>query len=72
MCHGGSFIRRRNGHYKEIDQNNRLIKGQVFLWEGAKGWEDLWDVDGTITKIINISSNDVDVDIKTDTNCFPS
>ncbi len=28
------------------DRNCRLIKGQVFLWEGAKGWEDLWDVDG--------------------------
>jgi len=27
----------------KIDKNNRLIKGQVFLWEGAKGWEDLWD-----------------------------
>jgi alcohol dehydrogenase (NADP+) len=25
------------------DKNCRLIKGQVFLWEGAKGWEDLWD-----------------------------
>ena len=35
---------------KSIDKNNRLIKGQVFLWEGAKGWEDLWDLDGTITK----------------------
>lgn len=33
-----------------VDQNCRLIKGQVFLWQGAKGWEDLWDVDGTITK----------------------
>jgi alcohol dehydrogenase (NADP+) len=31
-----------------IDKNCRLIKGQVFLWEGAKGWEDLWDLDGTI------------------------
>ena len=28
------------------DRNCRLIKGQVFLWEGAGGWEDLWDVDG--------------------------
>ncbi len=27
----------------KIDKNCRLIKGQVFLWEGAKGWEDLWD-----------------------------
>ena len=32
-----------------IDRNCRLIKGQVFLWEGAAGWEDLWDLDGTIT-----------------------
>ena len=31
-----------------LDRNCRLIKGQVFLWEGAKGWEDLWDLDGTI------------------------
>ena len=28
-----------------LDRNNRLIKGQVFLWEGASGWEDLWDMD---------------------------
>ena len=32
-----------------IDKNCRLIKGQVFLWQGAKSWEDLWDVDGVIT-----------------------
>ena len=32
-----------------IDKNNRLIKGQVFLWDGAKGWEDLWDVNGKVT-----------------------
>lgn len=31
-----------------IDKNNRLIKGQVFLWESAKDWQDLWDVDGVI------------------------
>jgi alcohol dehydrogenase (NADP+) len=36
---------------KTIDRNNRLIKGQVFLWEGANDWEDLWDLDGTITKL---------------------
>lgn len=34
-----------------IDKNCRLIKGQVFLWEGAKDWTDLWDVDGTITTL---------------------
>lgn len=34
---------------EEVDSNNRLIKGQVFLWEGATSWRDLWDEDGTIT-----------------------
>ena len=33
------------------DRNCRLIKGQVFLWEGAKGWEDLWDINGEITAL---------------------
>lgn len=33
-----------------VDCNSRLIKGQVFLWEGAKSWEDLWDLDGTIVQ----------------------
>lgn len=33
------------------DKNCRLVKGQVFLWEGAKGWEDLWDLDGRITTL---------------------
>lgn len=35
---------------KALDKNCRLIKGQVFLWPGANSWEDLWDLDGTITK----------------------
>ncbi len=42
-----------DAEYKAIcdaDANSRFIKGQVFLWEGANGWEDLWDLDGTITK----------------------
>lgn len=33
-----------------IDKNCRLIKGQVFIWEESNGWEDLWDLDGTIAK----------------------
>ena len=33
---------------KSVERNCRLIKGQVFLWEGAGSWLDLWDVDGTI------------------------
>jgi len=35
---------------QHADRNCRLIKGQVFLWPSANGWEDLWDLDGTITK----------------------
>ncbi|HQN93685.1 MAG TPA: aldo/keto reductase [Prolixibacteraceae bacterium] len=34
----------------KIDKQCRLIKGQVFLWEGANGWEDLWDLEGKIAK----------------------
>jgi diketogulonate reductase-like aldo/keto reductase len=34
-----------------IDRNCRLIKGQVFLWEGSRGWEDLWDIHGEITRL---------------------
>ena len=32
-----------------IDRGCRLIKGQVFLWKAGQTWEDLWDLDGTIT-----------------------
>jgi len=32
-----------------IDRNCRLIKGQVFLWKPGQPWEDLWDLDGSIT-----------------------
>jgi alcohol dehydrogenase (NADP+) len=34
----------------KTDKKCRLIKGQVFLWDGSKGWEDLWDVNGEITR----------------------
>ena len=33
-----------------LERNNRLVKGQVFLWEGAKDWHDLWDEDGVIVE----------------------
>ncbi|MCP4379568.1 MAG: aldo/keto reductase [bacterium] len=33
-----------------IDRNCRLIKGQVFLWKDDQSWEDLWDLDGQITR----------------------
>jgi alcohol dehydrogenase (NADP+) len=32
----------------EGDRRNRLIKGQVFLWEESQDWRDLWDEDGVI------------------------
>jgi len=35
---------------KKAERNCRLVKGQVSLWPGAKGWEDLWDLDGKITQ----------------------
>jgi diketogulonate reductase-like aldo/keto reductase len=31
-----------------VDRNNRLVKGQVFLWRDGQPWQDLWDLDGTI------------------------
>jgi alcohol dehydrogenase (NADP+) len=34
----------------KIDKQCRLIKGQVFLWESAKSWEDLWDMNGTVSR----------------------
>ncbi len=32
-----------------IDQNCRLIKGQVFLRKDGQDWRDLWDESGTVT-----------------------
>jgi alcohol dehydrogenase (NADP+) len=34
---------------QSIDKNDRLIKGQVFLWKENQSWEDLWDIHGEIT-----------------------
>ena len=31
-----------------LEKDNRLVKGQVFLWPGANDWHDLWDEDGKI------------------------
>ena len=33
-----------------LERGNRLVKGHVFLWEGAKDWHDLWDEEGFIVK----------------------
>lgn len=38
------------------NKNCRLVKGHVFLWNGAKDWKDLWDVNGKLaewTKVEN-------------------
>ncbi|GAF04761.1 aldo/keto reductase family protein [Saccharicrinis fermentans] len=35
---------------KNCECGSRLVKGQVFLWEGAKHWKDLWDEDGVIAQ----------------------
>lgn len=34
---------------KKIDQECRLIKGQVFCWKKGQDWRDLWDLNGEIT-----------------------
>ena len=36
-----------------LERNNRLVKGQVFLWPGAKDWHDLGDEDGVIVGLDN-------------------
>ncbi|MCL1941812.1 MAG: aldo/keto reductase, partial [Synergistaceae bacterium] len=28
---------------EKAERNCRLVKGQVFLWQGAKSWKELWD-----------------------------
>lgn len=45
----GPLTDKEMAEISKIDKNCRLIKGQVFLWESAKGWEDLWDLNGEIT-----------------------
>ena len=32
----------------KMEKGNRLVKGHVFLWPGAKDWHDLWDEEGVI------------------------
>jgi diketogulonate reductase-like aldo/keto reductase len=48
---GGSLLSEEEmAAISRIDRGCRLIKGQVFLWEGAESWEALWDVDGKIAQ----------------------
>lgn len=37
---------------RRADRNCRLVKGQVFLWPGAKDWQALWDVEGEIAHFL--------------------
>ncbi|MBQ6368938.1 MAG: aldo/keto reductase [Parasporobacterium sp.] len=41
---GDPLTRQEMEQIRLADKNCRLIKGQVFLWEGARGWEELWDM----------------------------
>ena len=49
-ANGEPILPKEMEEISKIDKNCRLIKGQVFLWEHAKGWEDLWDLSGEIIK----------------------
>ena len=40
-----------------LERHNRLVKGQVFLWPGAKDWNDLWDEDGRIVDCADAEEN---------------
>lgn len=35
---------------RALDCNMRLVKGHVFLWQGAADWYNLWDQDGVIDR----------------------
>lgn len=35
---------------RKADKNDRLIKAKVFLWEGAKSWKNMWDLENEIDR----------------------
>ena len=47
-CDGDLLTDEEMAKIATLEKNNRLVKGQVFLWEGAKDWHDLWDEEGVI------------------------
>lgn len=47
-CDGDPLTDEEMAKIATLEKNNRLVKGQVFLWEGATDWHDLWDGDGVI------------------------
>lgn len=43
-CTTGDFLTEKEMEIlRKADKNARLIKGKVFLWEGAGSWRDIWD-----------------------------
>lgn len=45
---GTPFSDQEMAALSRCDRDCRLIKGQVFLWDGATEWTALWDLDGTL------------------------
>jgi diketogulonate reductase-like aldo/keto reductase len=45
---GDPLTEEQRERLRQVDQDCRLIKGQVFLWRDNQPWQDLWDEDGTI------------------------
>lgn len=44
-----------------LDCDNRLVKGHVFLWNGATDWHDLWDEGKKLVKWIKLGERFVKV-----------
>lgn len=47
-CDGDPLTDEEMAKIATLERNNRLVKGQVFLWNGANDWHDLWDENGVI------------------------
>lgn len=45
----------------KLDCDNRLVKGHVFLWNGATDWHDLWDEGKKLVKWIKLGERFVKV-----------
>lgn len=45
----------------KLDCDNRLVKGHVFLWNGATDWHDLWDEGEKLVKWIKLGERFVKV-----------
>lgn len=45
----------------KLDCGNRLVKGHVFLWNGATDWHDLWDENKKLVKWVKIGTRFIKV-----------